>query len=128
MRCFYQLEYPIMGQPRSDPMRAERCRRADDTDYYLRHPGRLYLAEITCRGPLLIEERAASVVNSQVELCLGGGECAQVGGQFLRGEGFDQVAFLEVAEAAEADAALHAVGDFAGIVLEAFERSDLALE
>src|ERR1017187_4048711 len=63
---------------------------------------------------------------SGVVLCLGSSQSTQVGSHFLRGEGFKKVAFLQIAESAETDTALHAVGDFAGIVLEALERTDLA--
>src|SRR6202789_4397253 len=57
-----------------------------------------------------------------------GGQRSEIGGQFLSGEGLDDVAFLDVIEVAQADAALHAVGHFADIVFDALERADLALE
>jgi len=38
------------------------------------------------------------------------------------------VAFLQIAESGQADAAFHAVCHFLGIVLEPLERADLALE
>src|SRR5205807_3121876 len=41
-------------------------------------------------------------------------------------EGFNDIAFLYVIEVADADTALHAVADIAGIVLEALERRDFA--
>src|SRR3984885_9550667 len=40
----------------------------------------------------------------------------------------DGIAYLDVIEVGNAHAALHAVGDFAGIVLEALEGRELALE
>ncbi len=51
---------------------------------------------------------------------------AKVGGHLLCGEGFEKIAFFQIAVVGDADAALHAVGDFARVVLEALERGDLA--
>src|SRR5579883_2317348 len=61
-------------------------------------------------------------------LRFGGSELAQVGGHLLGGEGFKQVALLEIAKVGNADTALHSVCDFSGIVFEALQRSDLAFE
>src|SRR5436309_1438002 len=58
----------------------------------------------------------------------GRSESAEVGGHLLGRKGLEDVAFLDVAEPVDADAALHAVRHFAGVVLEALERADLALE
>src|SRR6202142_4792828 len=43
-------------------------------------------------------------------------------------EGLNGIAYLDVIEVGNAHAALHAVSHFAGIVLEALERRELALE
>ena len=52
----------------------------------------------------------------------------QLGSHLLGNEGLDLVALLHVVEVGDCHAALHAVGDFARIVLEALERCELALE
>src|SRR6202051_1909600 len=49
-------------------------------------------------------------------------------GDPLRGECLDHVAGFDIAIVRDRDAALHAIGDFLGVVLEAPQRSDLALE
>ena len=56
-----------------------------------------------------------------------GGVLSEIGSEFFGGEGFDQVAHTDVLEAGEIDAALHALTDVGDVVLEALERSDLAL-
>src|SRR5665213_3617851 len=56
-----------------------------------------------------------------------GGVGAKFGGQLLGGEGFDDVAGLDVLEAGEVDTALDARTDFGDVVLDALERGDLAL-
>src|SRR5579862_4843826 len=52
---------------------------------------------------------------------------AQFDGDALGGEGFDHIAHLHVTVIRDRDTALHAVAHFAGVVLEAAERSDFAL-
>src|SRR6266700_2819030 len=80
-------------------------------------------------GCLSLDQAACDAAETAASkhLRLRGRERPQVGGHLLRREGFDEVAFLEVAESAQADAALHSVGYFADIVLEALKRADLAL-
>src|ERR1035438_165644 len=50
------------------------------------------------------------------------------GGNPLGSKGLDHVAGFDVAIIRDRDAALHAVADFFGVVLEASQRSNLALE
>jgi len=52
---------------------------------------------------------------------LGGGEGTQISGELLSGEGFDDVAFLEIAKAVDADTALHTVRNFLDVFLDALE-------
>src|SRR5882757_894023 len=54
--------------------------------------------------------------------------CSELGRDLLGDECLDLVALLHIAEAGEAHAALHAVGDLTRIVLEPLERCELALE
>src|SRR5579872_56388 len=49
-------------------------------------------------------------------------------GDFFSGEGFNHVADFDVSVVGDGDAAFHAVGDLAGIVLEAAKRPDFAFE
>src|ERR1700756_2659101 len=53
---------------------------------------------------------------------------SQLSSNTLGYECLDRIADLDVVEVGKAHAALHAVGDFAGIVLEALEGRELALE
>jgi hypothetical protein len=45
-------------------------------------------------GALLMVRSGPVICLSMCALCFGGGAGAEVGGQFLGGEGFDEVAFL----------------------------------
>ena len=52
----------------------------------------------------------------------------QLASYFLRTESFDHIANFDIAVTGDANSALHAIANFAGIVLKALERIDPALE